>query len=99
MIRFTGWSAACVAAVLVLAGPASAQVEEGKARKVPWSGYWWPTKQGLMVGANGPLAKYDRFIGGGKALAAERQAHPPGVGDDWWGYCHAWGAASVYDAE
>lgn len=98
MLRFSGWSAAGVVAVLMLAGPATAQVvEEGKARKLPWSGYWWPHKQGLLVG---PLGKYDTLAGtGGKAVAWEKQNHPSVGAAGWWGYCHAWSAAAVTEAE
>ena len=96
MLRVYAW-AAPVAAVLLAAGPAAAQTEEGKARRVPWSGYWWPAKQGAMI--SGPLAKYDAFVGGRQATGWERNKYAGQRIGDWWGYCHAWSAACVTEAE
>ncbi len=35
---------------------AEAAVEEGVAKHIPWSGYWWPVAKGELLG---PLEKYD----------------------------------------
>src|SRR5207302_9769701 len=96
MFRITGWAAASLAAVLAFAGPVSAQTEEGKARKIPWSGYWWPHKQGLMLK---PLGKYDQYVGKGGAAAWERAHHPMAGAGAWWGSCHAWSAAFITATE
>src|SRR5207248_750665 len=97
--RITSWAAPAVAALLLTAGTAAAETEEGKARKVPWSGYWWPVKQGAMVRPDGPLDKYDRFVGGGQAAGWERGKYKNQPVADWWGYCHAWSAACVTETE
>lgn len=98
MFRMLTWAAPAVAVLLSTAGPAAAETEEGKARKVPWSGYWWPVKQGAMV--SGPLAKYDQFVGGSSQAARwERDKYKGQAVADWWGYCHAWSAACVTEAE
>lgn len=81
-----------------LAVPATtpAQVEEAQARYVPWSGYWWPLRDGGIVE---PLKKYDRLTGR-KAATKEQAIYP--IGPDaqgWWGYCHAWAASSVMERE
>jgi hypothetical protein len=77
-------------------GALASTVEEGHAQTTPWSGYWWPHRQGALLK---PLAKYDTLTGK-KAEAWERKTHPPG--DDvpkWHGYCHAWAAASLMETE
>ena len=71
-------------------------VEEGHARITPWSGYWWPHRQGALLK---PLAKYDK-VTGKKAAAWERKTHPPGDNvPKWHGYCHAWAASSLMERE
>jgi hypothetical protein len=98
MFRIASWAVPAVAAVLLTAGPAAAETEEGKARKVPWSGYWWPAKQGAMI--SGPLTKYDAFVGSGSTAASwERGKYKGQAVADWWGYCHAWSAACVSETE
>jgi len=83
--------------ILALGGVASAQqVEEGKTRFVPWSGYWWPHYEGRMI--SGPLAKYDQYSGR-NAADREAQAHPRAGAAKWHGYCHAWSAAAVVEKE
>ena len=70
--------------------------ERGIAKVKPWSGYWWPIREGRLLG---PLGKYDRLTG---HLAAvwEKQHNPPGPNvPHWFGYCHAWSAASVLERE
>lgn len=86
--------AGCLA-LLGAAGRAAAASDGGTAQFVPWSGYWWPVKEGRMLG---PLTKYDR-ITGSKAASWEAWYRPPGTGGRWWGYCHAWSAASLLEAE
>ncbi|MGE0756409.1 MAG: DUF4384 domain-containing protein [Pirellulaceae bacterium] len=70
--------------------------DEGHARITPWSGYWWPHFQGLLLK---PLGKYDSLTGK-QAAAWERKTHPPGPGvPRWHGYCHAWAASSLMEQE
>ena len=70
--------------------------EEGHARITPWSGYWWPHFQGLLLK---PLAKYDQLTGK-QAEAWERKVHAPGADvPRWHGYCHAWAASSLMEKE
>lgn len=70
--------------------------EEGRAREIPWSGYWWPHHEGAILG---PLGKYDTLTQR-RAEAWERKNHPSGPGvPKWFGYCHAWAAAAVLDPE
>jgi hypothetical protein len=79
----------------------------------PWSGYWWPIKQGWMWGEEapstdcsnlssefraGPLNKYD-LVATARSAGSERlRKHSPDA-ECWWGYCHAWAAASVLEPE
>ncbi|MGI8978474.1 MAG: DUF4384 domain-containing protein [Pirellulaceae bacterium] len=73
--------------------------ESGSAAVNPWSGYWYPHKQGGLVG---PLTKYDRLLGK-KAAPWEDVKHvqpaKASSDSDWWGYCHAWSAAAVSEKE
>jgi len=83
-------------ACLAAPAAASAQVEEAQARYVPWSGYWWPLKDGGILQ---PLQKYDRLTGR-KAAAKEQKIYPSGPeAQGWWGYCHAWSASSIMERE
>ena len=78
--------------------PAAADtvVESGQAKVIPWSGYWWPIRQG---GLTAPLGKYDQLTGH-QAAAWERQKHPSGPNvPQWFGFCHAWSASSVMEKE
>ena len=68
-----------VGLALVVGAPARADVDEGKARFTPWSGYWWPIRDGRMI--SGPLTKYDA-ITGHKAADRERSKSPPGPNVD-----------------
>src|SRR5262249_46150295 len=87
-----------LAALLAATGPAHAETAEGKGKRVPWSGYWWPYNEGRMVD---PLSCYDLCVGGTNARSWEEKHHPKGgpAGTDWWGYCHAWSAAAVWEFE
>jgi hypothetical protein len=85
-------------ALTLLAAPAAApaqQVEEGKARFVPWSGYWWPHSEGRIIG---PLRKYDLYAGT-QAAPQEARQHPREGAEKWFGYCHAWSAAALTERE
>jgi hypothetical protein len=85
-----------VLALALLPGLAAAEVEEGRARHTPWSGYWWPHHQGWMV--SGPLTKYD-LLTGKKTAPWESQHHPRGGAAKWHGYCHGWAASAVLERE
>jgi hypothetical protein len=83
------------------------------ATDVPWSGYWWPIKQGWMWGESqpstdcsnlssdyrlGPLNKYDTLLNT-TAAEWERQEKGSNSAECWEGYCHAWAAASIMEPE
>ncbi len=86
---------ACCSAVAPLA--LQAGVDEAAARYMPWSGSYWPIRQGLLI--RGPLRKYDRATGR-RAADWELKENPPlAEVPDWYGYCHAWAAAAVMDRE
>ncbi len=75
---------------------ASDGLEKAAAEVTPWSGYWWPIRDGQLLV---PLGKYDRLTGH-QAAAWERANNPPGPDvPDWFGYCHAWSAASMLESE
>lgn len=82
--------------VLGTASPLVAGEDQGQVDRTPWSGYWWPHREGHILG---PLAKYDQLTN--KAAAAwERKQHPPGpTVPRWHGYCHAWAASAVREPE
>jgi hypothetical protein len=62
----------------------------------PWSGYWWPQREGEI---RGPLGKYDHLTGA-NATAWEDEHHPAGPQiRKWHGYCHAWAASAVMERE
>lgn len=91
--------------LLVPVAPTAAQgVEEAAATTMPWSGWWWPSKQGHLVlgyrGEAGALAKHDQ-ISGRRAASWEQGTyyHMSATGADWWGHCHAWAAASILEKE
>ena len=71
----------------------SAGEDRGRARYTPWSGPWWPIVRGGVIQ---PLIVYDRLTGR-RAAAWESRYRPPSAAEPWWGYCHAWSAASVLD--
>ena len=74
----------------------SGGMEKATAKTIPWSGYWWPMREGRLLV---PLGKYDRLTGH-RATEWERKANPPGPDvPRWWGYCHAWAAASIMEPE
>ena len=70
--------------------------ERGVAKFKPWSGSWWPIREGRLLV---PLGKYDRLTGH-RAAVWEKQHNPPGPSVPYWfGYCHAWAAASMLEKE
>src|SRR5262245_15660179 len=73
-----------------------AELEEGKARVVPWSGYWWPHFERRMLG---PLQKYDTYTGKSSAAPWESKTFPKDHVYRWEGYCHAWSAACILEKE
>lgn len=67
---------------------------EGKAKSMPWAGYWWPY---VEDGTSDALAKYARSGGSSRALDWELGRHGSatrGV-ESWWGHCNGWAVASV----
>jgi hypothetical protein len=83
------------AGLLAAPAPARAQSEEAAADFTPWSGYWWPHKEGRIIG---PLTKYDQ-VSGSHAAAWEAKNHPKQGAEGWSGFCHAWSAACVLEKE
>ncbi len=80
-------------------------VYESPKESRPWSGWWFPMKDGsLYLNNNSPLRKYD-------ILANALTGSPSKVGDKfktkseatdllpWEGLCDAWSLASVYEVE
>ena len=91
------WPLLTASLTLLLAAHSSLAGEDsGQAERTPWSGYWWPHREGRILG---PLSKYDQLTG--KAAAAwERKQHPAGPEvPSWHGYCHAWAASAVREPE
>ncbi|HEX5103907.1 MAG TPA: DUF4384 domain-containing protein [Pirellulaceae bacterium] len=89
-------AACCLVILLLVAGTARGQVDEGSAKHIPWSGYWFPMAKGEILE---PLRKYDALTGR-NAFAWEYQRNPPGQNvPEWHGYCHAWAAAAVLEKE
>jgi len=71
-------------------------IEQARSEVIPWSGYWWPIREGRIFG---PLGKYDQ-ITGRRATAWEREHRPADPqAPSWHGYCHAWAASAVMEAE
>ncbi len=70
----------------------------GKARRQPYSGYWYPYNKGgtatvLAHGGETALRKYDRAFGT-KALSWEQRYHSDANAPRWTGHCHGFAAAS-----
>ena len=73
-----------------------AEMEEAHSNLTPWSGYWWPHYEGAILG---PLSKYD-ITTGKQSKVWEQKHHPSGSQvPKWFGYCHAWAAASVMEQQ
>jgi hypothetical protein len=85
-----------VLAMLVRALPVQGQTDEAAAKRIPWSGYWFPTAKGELLE---PLRKYDALTGS-SAFQWEVSRNPPGANvPAWHGYCHGWAAAAVLEQE
>ncbi|MBN1853486.1 MAG: DUF4384 domain-containing protein [Pirellulales bacterium] len=92
------WNLLLVISLGMIAGPSLvfAAVDEGIARHIPWSGYWWPIAKGELLG---PLQKYDTLTGK-RAFRWELEHNPPGPQvSEWHGYCHGWAAAAIMEKE
>lgn len=90
------WIAAMAWVALAPSAAGQVTTEQATARRLPWSGYWWPIAKGEIFR---PLRQYDQLTGAG-AAPWEWQRHPPGPDvPEWHGYCHAWAAASVLEHE
>jgi hypothetical protein len=87
-----------ILAIAALCSPASGEpyIEQGRAEITPWSGYWWPIRQG---GLTAPLSKYD--LATGQRAVAWEKAHRPSDANvpEWFGFCHAWAASSIMEPE
>ena len=88
-------------------------VQEGefyaKSKIVPWSSWWFPTKDKYLFENNdpeqlAPLQKYDLYVERaygeypGAALFEEMEIYDPSE-VNWAGLCHAWAVASVLHPE
>lgn len=76
---------------------------QGKPKRAPWAGYWWPYKESGIAsnshGGNGsPAGKYDAARGHQtSAQSWEARFHGPGVKgiQGWWGHCNGWCASAA----
>jgi hypothetical protein len=76
---------------------------EGKPKRAPWAGYWWPYKeQGIASARSGsggsPAGKYDAARGNQtSAQSWESRFHGPNVKgiQGWWGHCNGWCASAA----
>jgi hypothetical protein len=78
----------------------------GEAEVLPWSGWWWPASDAIgatLYAANGPLDKYDRYVGfvtgqspGTRAWERENVYFP---GQPWAGHCNGYAAAALLEPE
>jgi len=76
--------------------PAVAEVDEATAGFRPWSGYWFPSRQGAMAQY---LGSYDQLTGSSARNWYLKQ-HPTGAEvPEWYGHCHAHSAASIMERE
>ncbi len=99
LVACLSWCSICFITV-----PGQAETLSAEASFTPWSGYWWPMRQGkLIFGYNGnpsPLEKYDLLVSGQfpwEATNWEEENHYLPDGEYWYGYCHAWANASVLE--
>jgi hypothetical protein len=53
----------------LLCGSLVAGEDQGQVERAPWSGYWWPHREGRLIG---PLAKYDELAGKAAAASVQR---------------------------
>ena len=78
----------------------------GEVEAAPWSGWWWPSFEGVgptLFAFNGPLDKYDRYVaatsGADPATRTwERQSlYFPAT--PWAGHCNGFAAAALVEPE
>lgn len=83
-----------------------AEIIEAEADFTAWSGYWWSTNGGGLANGYGltgepaPLEKYEQYTLGGyphNATLWELQNHYDPAAPSWFGQCHAWASAAVYE--
>ena len=105
----SGKSIAAALLALLLAFPLSAPAADTyEADYVPWSGYWWPFRQGGIVtgaayrGHPSPLEKYDFVTSGtyrGEATAYGMRYYQNPFAKYWEGMCYCWAAAAILEEE
>ena len=74
---------------------------------VPWSGYWWPFREGALAKSKGwdnpsPLSRYDYAVQGtyyGTATAYGMAHYYDPSALAWEGMCFCWSAASILEVE
>lgn len=83
-------------------------IYQGEVQNLPWSGWWWPFHVSLpyhLYDPRGPMDKYDALavaqgLPNPESRAWERQHHyADGPGEEWFGHCNGWAAASVLEPE
>lgn len=95
-----------VAVIVSIPGQLGAAQDTREAAFTPWSGYWWPTTEGALATGDGyrnhpaPIEKYELYRDGSYPGEATRwylthDYDPQALG--WYGLCHAWAAAAVYE--
>jgi hypothetical protein len=87
----------------------SSPAVEGRAERVPWSGWWWPADEAVrgakLYDRDGPLARYDllaRTRGLGHPSLREWEfanVRLTGGRFLWAGHCNGWAAASILEPE
>jgi hypothetical protein len=84
----------------------SAHADSYEATSRPWSGYWWPFRQGGLGtgmdyrGRPAPLEKYNLLTTGvssGTALSTYLDVHYDPDAPDWFGLCAYWARAACYE--
>ena len=85
---------------------AKAKKDPGKASidKSGWHGWYWPTDPAggpTLYDKNGPLSKFDAFVGLDDARGARsyEEKHDGAKGATWWGHCDPWSASSINQAQ
>jgi hypothetical protein len=68
-----------------------------------WSCWYWPYHDSYnpnLYDADEAMERYDDYDIGANAQWWEYQYHgPPQNPDPWWGHCHAWSGASIWEAQ
>ncbi len=70
--------------------------DEGQAKYIPWSGYWWPFCEGGLLA---PLRQYDLLTGKQAAEWEKRHGRTNPAAPRWHGYCHGQAAAAIMEPE